>query len=168
MRKFLLIFLALASVLSGCDSRSAHTKVPLTFHVVSAQKIDGGQFIDTVDFPKLGYIAAVPALELRQLEEVIPETKQAGLIGSNPVGTELPQITRRSFSFHVRMKPDDARRFAALTEEAVGKQMLLMLGNEPLIAVRVRTPIKGTYLQLQLDKEHDSARIGNALKELTK
>jgi hypothetical protein len=168
MRTFLLVFLVVASMLSGCKSPSTDTKVPLNFHVVSPQKIEGERFIDTFDFPKLGYIASVPALELQQLEEVIPDTQQPSSTDTNPVGAQLPQTTPMSFSFQVRMRPSDAIRFAAVTEKAVGKQILLMLGDEPLMVVRVMTPIKGPYLQLQFDEKHDRAKIGNALKELTK
>jgi len=119
---------------------------------VSAQAIAGGRFIDTADFPRLGYIEAVPELELQRLAEVA--------LTSQP---SQPETT-----IHIKMFPEDAKRFAAVTERAVGKQILLMLGNEPLMAPRVLTPISGPYLQLGLNGRHNTTRVANALKALIK
>jgi hypothetical protein len=148
-------------LLLGCgDSPSTPIRVPLTFYIVSAEKIEGGRFVDTSDFPKLGYISAVPALELRQLEDVTHDTSQDR--------TEAVPAMAKGATFHIRMTPDDAKRFAVVTEQAVGKQMLLMLGDTPLIAARVMSPMTGPSLQLYFDEKHDSAKIGDALRALTK
>ena len=169
MRILVLMLWASTTLLFGCGDRpSAPVKFPLTFHIVSAQKIEGGRFIDTSDFPKLGYIPAVPALELRQLEDVTPGTSQDRTVIADRAGLESVPAMPRGTTFHIRMTPDDAKRFAVVTEQAVGKQMLLMLGDKPLMAARVMTPITGPSLQLYFDEKHDSARIGDALRALTK
>jgi preprotein translocase subunit SecD len=71
-------------------------------------------------------------------------------------------------TLHIQMSADDAKKFTALTEQAVGKQMLLMLGDTPLIAARVMTPITTQSLQLTFGEKSDSKKIEDALRRLTK
>lgn len=150
MRTVVSILLVSATALVLSVSPMALGQTPLAFYIVSPQAMEGGRFIDTPDFPRLGYISATPQLEIRKLESVIPG-----------------EATAKGTTFHIRMTPDDAKRFALLTERAIGKQMLMMLGSVPLMAARVRDPIMGPSLQLQFDERHDGASIGAALKALT-
>ena len=99
----------MAVFLCGCRSNVPST--PLSFYTVSEEKIDGGRFIDTADFPKLGYISAAPDLVITRLAEVLAET-----------GTTGPELD-------ITMRPEDAKKFEALTERIVMKKVLLMLGD---------------------------------------
>ena len=58
------------SVLSLALSVWADEKSTLAFYVVSPKKIEGGRFIDTKEFPKLGYIPAKPGLGIAELSKV--------------------------------------------------------------------------------------------------
>ena len=168
MRTLVVILWASTTLLFGCgESPSAPIKLPLTFNIVSAEKIAGGRLIDTSDFPKLGYIPAVPALELWQLEDVTLGTSQNRTVIADRVDLEPVREMPKGTTFHIRMMPDDAKRLEVVTEQAVGKQMLLMFGDKPLMAVRVMNPITGPRLQLFFDDKHDSAEIGDALRALT-
>jgi hypothetical protein len=143
-------------LLFGCrDSPPPSTNVPLSFYIVSAENIAGGRFIDTPDFPKLGYIPAVPELVLTKLEAVIVDRN----------GKETVEPMK---NLHIRMLADDATKFTALTEQAVGKHMLLMLGDTPLIAARIMTPIATQSLQLTFREKSDMKKIVDALRRLTK
>jgi hypothetical protein len=138
--------------------------------VVSTEKIEAGRFIDTPDFPKLGYIPTVPALEIRSLEAVISDAPKepkgiAGQNGENAVPMISNEHTVRTI--HIEMTPDDSRRLGVITEQAVGKQILVMLGDEPLVAARVLTPITTQYLQLSFHERHDGRRIEDAIRALT-
>jgi hypothetical protein len=134
---------------------------------VSAQATAGGRFIDTADFPRLGYIEAIPALELQRLAKVVL-TSQNNSVAISPSGTETSQASQPETTIHIKMLPQDAKRFAVVTERAVGKHILLTLGDEPLMAPRVLTPISGPYLQLGLNGRHNTTRVANALQALTK
>ena len=57
-------------------------------------------------------------------------------------------------------------QFAEFTGRNVGKIILLMLGNEPLIAPKVLEKICTPTLQISLTKEHDRTKILKALKRL--
>ena len=137
------------SVLSLALSVWADEKPTLAFYVVSPEKIEGGRFIDTKAFPKLGHIAAKPAL-------VITPLKEARLI-KRP--SDRPHILITLHDKHVNQLAD-------FTGKNVGKKILLMLGNESLIAPRVVEKIRTPALQISLSEEKKRTRILKALKQL--
>jgi hypothetical protein len=138
----------MAVILCGCRSKVPST--PLSFYTVSEEKIDGGRFIDTADFPKLGYISVVPDLVITQLAEVSAETGATG-----------PELD-------IMMRPEDAKKFEALTERVVMKKILLMLGDEPLIAPWVQAPIPTQRLILNLGKNTNNKKVEGDLKKLVR
>ena len=128
---------------------AAEEKPALAFYVVSPEKIEGGRFIDTKAFPKLGHIAAKPAL-------VITPLKEARLI---------KQPGDRS-NILITLQDNKVEQLADFTSKNVGKKILLMLGNEPLIAPRVLEKIRTPALQISLSEEKKRTRILKALKRL--
>lgn len=169
MRILISILWGTTLLLFGCrDISSPTTNVPLSFYIVSAEKIEGGRFIDTPDFPKLGYIPAVPALVLTKLESVIADVSREQAVMVEKNGKETVEPMKERVAFHIRMRPDDARKFTALTEQAVGKQVLLMLGDTPLIAARVMTPISTQSLLLTFGAKTDTKTVEDGLRKLTK
>ena len=68
MRTFIYTLTVLVALVTGCQSRQPAT--PLSLYIVSTEKIDGGRYIDTPAFPKLGYIAASPDLIITSIEQV--------------------------------------------------------------------------------------------------
>ena len=166
--RFLILMIGALTLLNGYDCEASPPgNIPLKIYIVSAQGIVGGRFVDTADFPKLGYIEALPALELERLEDVIL-TNQSKSVAVGSSSAETRQASRAETTIHIKMFPEDAKRFAELTTRAVGKRMLLTLGDEPLMAPRILSPISGPYLQLGLDERHDTTRVANALKALAK
>jgi hypothetical protein len=143
-------------LLAGCQQKAV---VPLSFYIVSEEKIDGGQFIDTPDFPKLGYIGVEPDLIITKLESVVTSTNQVMINGKSNVE---PSIS-------ILMQTDDAKKFSTLTEKAVGKQVLLKLGDVPLIAPRINMPIETPSLQISLGtqaNQNDQNKIEDELQQL--
>ncbi|MFP6872734.1 MAG: hypothetical protein VCA55_04420, partial [Verrucomicrobiales bacterium] len=124
------------SVLSLVFSVWADEKPTLAFYVVSPEKIEGGCFIDTKTLPKLGHIAAKPGLVIAQLKEA-SLIKRAG---------DRPNIL-------IVLRDKEVDQFAEFTGRNVGKIILLMLGNEPLIAPKVLEKIRTSALQISLSKE---------------
>lgn len=71
MRKSFYILLATVALFASLAYSATDTKSgALSFYVVSEEKIDGSRFIDTPDFPRLGYIAAKPDLVITRLAAV--------------------------------------------------------------------------------------------------
>src|SRR4030095_17238966 len=111
MRTFVSILLLSRTLVLGYSPMTLANSF-LAFYIVNPAKTDGGPFIDPPDFPKLGYISAVPQLEIKKLEAVIPDERQT-------------PMTAKGSAFHIRMTADDAQRFAVVTEQAGGTQMLI-------------------------------------------
>ncbi len=124
-------------------------KPTLAFYAVSPQEIERGRFIDTKEFPKLGYIAAKPGLVIAQL-------KEARLIKR---ATDRPNIL-------ITLQDKQVDQLEDFTGKNVGKKILLLLGKEPLIAPRVLEKIRAPALQISLSEEKKRTRILKALKQL--
>ncbi len=139
-----------SSVLSLVFSAwAAENKPTLAFYAVSPREIEGGRFIDTKEFPKLGYIAAKPGLVIAQL-------KEARLI-KRP--SDRPNIL-------ITLKAKQVDQLEDFTGKNVGKKILLLLDQEPLIAPRVLEKIRAPTLQISLSEEKKRTRILKALKQL--
>ncbi|MDP7011427.1 MAG: hypothetical protein QF685_08605 [Verrucomicrobiota bacterium] len=124
-------------------------KPTLAFYVVSKEKIGGSRFIDTKEFPKLGYIAAKPGLVIAQLKEV-----------------RLNKRASDRANILITLQDNQVDQLEGFTGKNVGKKILLMLGNEPLFAPRVLEKIRTPALQISLSEEKKRMKILKALKEL--
>jgi hypothetical protein len=166
----LVSILALATaLLAGCSSSSSDgTSDPLSFYVVSENKIEGGQFIDTADFPKLGYIAAAPDLTVARLEAVVGDISRAQSVAVGEDGQRAAGPWRERPGFHISMHAPEAEKFAVLTEQALGKRVLVMLGDSPISAARIMSPIATGRLFMTFGDNVDSNEIERALKKLVR
>jgi hypothetical protein len=82
-------------------SVGAETTFPtLNFFVVHDRAIAGGKFIDTADFPKLGYIGNVPDLIVTNLQAVTL-TNATTTVTINGKSTRYTQLAR---IFHTRVE----------------------------------------------------------------
>ena len=160
MRTYTFILSLMAVILCGCSSNVPST--PLSFYTVSEEKIDGGRFIDTADFPKLGYIATTPDLVITRLADVYQTEPQAGVIINGKV---VPTPAGRS-AIGIEISPDDAQKLSALSERAIGKRLLMMLGEKPLIAPRVQAVLSTQRLLLEFPTQAESKNVQSELKKL--
>jgi hypothetical protein len=152
MRNLFYILLAAMGFIAGRGYSAADVNSnSLSFYVVSDAKIDGGKFIDTLDFPKLGYIAAEPDLVITQLLSVSNNVFQS-------------QIDRPTLDLQI--SPEDAKQFETLTQNNLGKQVLLMLGDTPLIAPRIIGVVSTQNIQVTIGRHSNRKLIEAALKKL--
>jgi hypothetical protein len=133
----------------ACSVWAADENPMLAFFIVGPDKIEGGRFIDTKTLPKLGHIAAKPGLVIAQLKEA-SLIKHAG---------DRPNIL-------IVLGDKEVDQFAKFTGRNVGKIILLMLGNEPLIAPKVLEKIHTSAPQISLSDKQKRIRILEALKRL--
>jgi hypothetical protein len=155
MRTFIYLLSLTGFCLFGCRRESpVFTGVPLSIYIVSEEKIDGGRFIDTEEFPKIGYIAATPDLAITRLD----------MVSTNGQKTSAP--VKQRVELIITMRPEDAKKFTAITDKATGKRLLLMLGDTPLIAPMVRGPIPTQSIVLTLGDKVDQKKIEDGLKKL--
>jgi hypothetical protein len=142
-------------VFTGC--RSSAPVTPLSIYIVSQEEVEGGRLIDTPDFPKLGYIGPTPDLVITKLETVGTNT-------SGQPGQPRPGVV-------IMLRAEDAQKFATLSEKAVMKKVLFMVGDTPLTALGVMSPLDAAQtrsLQLALTNQADQTRIENELRKLTR
>ncbi|MBB6050711.1 hypothetical protein [Armatimonas rosea] len=137
-------------VLAGCQKSAPPT--PLTFYTLSATKVEGGQFLDTEHYPKLGYIAATPELSLTHLESATPQT-------TSPKGSKASVI-------QVRLTPDDTKKLTAFTQGALHKTIVIRLGKTILMAPKVNEALTRPDLGIALREGPNTQTIEAGLKKL--
>jgi len=79
----------LVLVLLGCRGEVI---VPLSFYIVSEEKIEGGRYVDTPDFPKVGYIAAKADLIIVRLAAVTQDVQVIGEGKTDFKEGEIPEV----------------------------------------------------------------------------
>ena len=167
MRKLTSILPALALLVIGCwRAQRESTSEPLTFFIVSEQKFDGGRLIDTTNFPQLGYIAAKPDLMVTNLADVFPAKVADFAIVGDGKGKQTIVPTQPPPSLTVKLSAEDAKRFKALTEGALGKRILLMLGEKPLTAPKVLFPIETPEFAIDFVSHAELQKTERVLKKL--
>ena len=167
MRRLFYFFLAATALIASRGYSATDTKsVALSFYLVSEEKIDGGRFIDTLDFPKLGYIAAKPDLIITQLVAVSESVAHSsmGKIDKNGKLIETTPLPD-SPALDVTILAEDAQKLTALTEHNIGKKVLLMLGDVPLMAPRINSPISSQF-QLTIKDDTERKKVEDGLKKL--
>ena len=105
----------------------------LKFFIVSADPIANGRFIDTERLPKLGFVCPTPVLTIRVLKELTLEERTIP-------GTKNQESTR--WAFNVSLTQEDAERLKAMTATNVSEKILIMVGDEPVIAPTVLAPLE--------------------------
>lgn len=130
---------------------AADEKPALEFYVISQEKIEGGRFINTKEFPKLGHITAKPGLKLGKLANAA--------IGDRDEKFPVLQIT---------LLEKDARSLAAFTKRNVGNRIFLMIDDLPLLAPTVLEPIRTRTLQISISDKTRLQKLLPSLRRLVK
>ena len=90
MSKRVTILAMLAAVSAvWANAHAGTTNAPLTFYVVSKQRIEGGQLFNRFPFPELGYISSKPDLIVERIKDVssLPESSRPGWAEDRNDGT---------------------------------------------------------------------------------
>ena len=158
-----LLILTVLSAAVAAEPPQVPGAAALSFYIVSDVKMEGGRFIDTADLPKVGYIGAKPDLAVTELVGV-SRTPPVSHISVDANGKTSESGAQRALMLELR--DDDAKKFAALTERVAGSRLLLMLGDQPLMAPVVRARIETKRIQITLAANADDARLEGALRRL--
>jgi len=162
MLRFIHTFSVIATFTLGCVAgRCETTNAALRFYIVSEEKIERGKFINTTNLPNVGYISATPDLVVTNLLDVYPEERATSAIVNGKVVPSQPPP-----GLAVALRPDDAKRFTALTEKALGKRLLVALGDRPLTAPRVVAPIETDRFSIDFVNESELKKTQDELKKL--
>jgi hypothetical protein len=167
-RKLISFFIAAAMAIGCWSAKSESTNESLTFFIVSEQKVDGGRFVNTTNFPHVGYIAAKPDMTVTNLANVFRSKGAEHSVVSDGKGkhTVIPKKPRLTLT--VKLTAEDAKRFTALTESALGQKLLIMFSEAPLYAPRVMAPIQTPYFAIDFASDAELERIEKTLKKLVR
>jgi len=158
--------IALDGRLSVPSKTPPHTRTKLVFHVVSKEPISGGVFVDTQEFPKLGYIRALPDLEIVHLQDVsldvYPVIDLTGERMSSPGTGE--SVARLS----VVLALQDTNRMHSFSSENLGNQVLILVNDEIIAAPRLLQPSQDQWFQITTSNTNKAEKIYRQLKLLAK
>lgn len=151
MRTFVALLLVI--FLGGILRASGDETELLAFYIVSPNRLKDGAFIDTKEWPKVGYIRRTPDLIVSNIvsacrEHITLATNIQELDGQTGF---LKQRTDACLA--LTLQPKDAALFRNFMSKTMGKKILLMLGGEPLIATTVRSPITGNSWSLIVSED---------------
>jgi preprotein translocase subunit SecD len=153
--------IGLILLLARCLSVSADTN-GLCFFVVSAAPIKGGRFIDTAEFPKLGYISNAPNYVLTRLQEVWTNDVTSVSHFQGTVTTNIyPAVS-------LKMLPSEAEGFAEFTRQNINRRVVAALRGTLLVAPMIRAPIETGTLQLGPPKGRFPQSVIHSIQELAR
>jgi preprotein translocase subunit SecD len=165
MHKLFYILLAAAALITSRSHAATESgSLSLSFYLVSEKKIDGGRFINTPDCPKLGYIAAKPDLIITRLVAVNETVSHEFIIDVDKNGKQTKTPVDR-LALEITILPEDAQKLETLTRQNIGKRLLVMLGDETLVAPNINSPISTPFVITIQDKSK-RMKIENGLKKL--
>jgi hypothetical protein len=126
----------------------------LQLFVVEDGPSPGARLIDTARFPKLGYVAAKPAMVISTVKSVTAE---------EPSHTALPGAQGRVWTFSIYLTEADGARLKALTEENLGKKVAMVLDEEVVCAPKVLAPITTGSFLIRTDDPALAQRLKSGL-----
>jgi preprotein translocase subunit SecD len=130
--------------------------------VVSAAPIKGGRFIDTAEFPKLGYISNAPSYVLTRLQEVWTNDVTSVSHYQGTVTTNIyPAVS-------LKMLPSEAEGFAEFTRQNTNRRVVAALRGTLLVAPMIRAPIETGTLQLGPPKGRFPQSVIHSIQELAR
>ena len=132
----------------------------LMFYIVSDQAIAGGRYINTPDCPNVGYITNTPNMVITHLESV--STNAIPVVTEDRSGR---MSAKTNCAIVIQLAKGDAKLFTQLTEQKVGHRLLICLGDRPLIAPRINSPIENGEFEITLAEDRN---IGSVLAVLRK
>jgi hypothetical protein len=151
---------------SGGNTNSYSTDVRIAFYVVSDESGSGRTFVNTLKLPNLGYVDRSPGLQVEHLQAITVEVFPTIRSDTGSVLSEDASQSKARLS--VVLMPRDAKRLEVLTDENVGKRMLIMLDGEPLAAPLLMQAIRTGELQISFPDTRTAADIDRRLRPLTK
>jgi hypothetical protein len=135
----------------------------LNFYVLENSQIPDGRYIDTKEFPKLGYISQKPQLLLKKIKKASLNNPNARLLNENGTSGD-----RWPSSIEVVLFTEDVNNFKTFisTAAATSQPFLVSIGNKLLALQVIR--INEDKLVISLRNDLDSKAIFKDFEKLIK
>jgi hypothetical protein len=164
-----MVVVAASSLTAGQVAGAKATNAALTFYLLSEERITGGRFIDTAAIPRAGYIGSVADLVVANLLDVYPQESASVSIMTDTNGNRTIVTNAARPALTIEFPPEEAKRFASLTERAVRKRLLVMLGTKPLTAPVIMAPIETGKVMIEFGSEFGGqAQVDKVERDLRK
>lgn len=159
----LLMVLTRTAFAFGADA-ATNTTNALRFYVITEQPVSGGRYVDTRDFPKLGYISNAPSYVLARLQKVF--TNDVTSVSFLHRGDKVEIETNTTPAVSITMFPGDAKAFAEFTRQNIDRKVVLILQDQPLMAPMIQAPIETGTLQLGWERRAFPKKVVEAIQSL--
>jgi hypothetical protein len=136
------------------DETNDNHALTLKFFTVYDNPVEQGRFVDTKEFPKLGYIGKLPALTIDKLGELTVEQQRS----------DAPDMQNQSvWVLNFSLDEQFISPLRDLTETNLGNKLLIMVGDEPIATPTIVTPVEDGRFQI---KCQDEAVVNTVKKQL--
>jgi len=129
----------------------------LKLFAVSEKPIYDGTFIDTDQFPRLGYIASVPILTISKVKEATSETL---------VVPDERYENSIVWAITIVLADDDARVLSYATSTNIPSKLFITLNNEPVAAPVLLGPIRAGNIVFRCRDRRVAELLQDALAEM--
>jgi hypothetical protein len=140
----------------------------LGFFVVSEEPAADLRFHDSPQYPRLGYIAARPDLIIAELESVSVATRREHSRQLDSKGNIVEQSDDNRPCLEIQLLKRDSKAFEAFTSAHRGKQVLLMLDGDALMAPFISATISAKTIQVSIPKGVDADVLRRRLLPLVR
>jgi hypothetical protein len=123
------------------------------------------RFIDTPAYPKLGYVAPRPDLVIGRLKDVSIDVVSDSITGVQPQGMAGQSRASKS-SLEIRLAAADADALEKFSATHVGRRIVFILGDKPLFAPLLRTPLSSQVVQINPPEGADVQELKRELEAL--
>ncbi|WP_395752202.1 hypothetical protein [Prosthecobacter sp.] len=151
---------ALCLMSAWAEETGKETSPALTFHIVSNIEVEGWKRVDLPGHRQHGYISPDADLVLRQLKRVELYKKPAVVSGGQ-------QLLEGVSGIRITLLDEDAAAFTAMSRRAVKHQVLVLLGDKPLMAPIMMSPITEPVFDIQTRNGEDK-ELHETLMKLVK
>jgi hypothetical protein len=148
----------------------------LEYYVIRDNMVEGGRFIDSTDFPSVGYIRPVPNIVITHIQSFSTNIATDSLYDNwHVIG--MPDNQRMATGFSITLYQTDAVKIAELERQNIAQHNLLFtLANKPLAETymakdagysdSVLIPTGPQTLYFPLRNDQNIQEINDALKKL--
>jgi hypothetical protein len=144
-----------ASRQSLADAANGSHSPALRFFAVSHDPVAPGRFVDTKQLPKLGYISTQPEMTVGRLKGVTLEERKV---------REGDSQSRTVWVFICSLDSQFADQFKVMTTQNLAKRVLIMVGDEPVVAPTILAPVEDGRFEIECK---DRSSMESVMKQLS-
>jgi len=116
----------------------------LKMFVVSSNATTNSTYVNSKEFPKLGYIPSIPTIQIGKWKDLRLEEAVIADSGNR---------SHKDWIFYIELTSTDAPHFQAVTTDNCGKLMLVTIDDNPLFPVFISDPIANGNLRIEMTNE---------------